>query len=98
LSALFMLFILKIGPHFISRPAWTAILLFVFPRVAGMIGTPLCPVISCDGVLWRFYLDHPRAAILLIYTSWGARIIGLNHGTWAVLTFFKPEIQTHYSL
>jgi hypothetical protein len=33
---LFTLVGFEIGSHFLPRPVWTAILLFVFPEVAGM--------------------------------------------------------------
>jgi hypothetical protein len=37
-------FIFKIGSHFMSRPTWMwdVILLFVLPRVAGMMGVNHC--------------------------------------------------------
>jgi hypothetical protein len=75
----------EIGSYFMTKSAWTIILLFVLSHVDGNDRhLPPDPAISWDGGLWNFLL---RLA-LLISASQVARIRGLSHHTWTLALGF----------
>jgi hypothetical protein len=62
---------------------------FVLPQVAGDDRCmPLHPAIGWDGVSGTFCLCCPRTIILLISSSWVARITGLSHSAQLDLFLF----------
>jgi hypothetical protein len=59
---------LLVRSHFMPRPSWTMILLFVLPYL-WMAGTCHCPAIGWDGVSWTFCPSWLQTTILPIYGS-----------------------------
>jgi hypothetical protein len=52
--------IFDIGSHFLRRPAWTVILLFVFHADARVTGAPTTPNFFC--LVWSYELLLPSLA------------------------------------
>jgi hypothetical protein len=57
---LFAVIIFDIGSHFLRRPAWTVILLFVFHADARVTGAPTTPNFFC--LVWSYELLLPSLA------------------------------------
>jgi hypothetical protein len=86
---LFAMVNLETGSHFIPRPAWTAVLLFVLPHIAEMTGVShwtqlLTEMMSCE----VFGLTWPWTMIFLVSASQVTRIISVSHQYLATITIF----------
>jgi hypothetical protein len=82
---LLALVIFEIGSHFMLKPTWTPILLFMFPQVSGMTDTCYhIPPFGWDQVLLTFCLgwpNHNPSDLCLL-------IKGLSHQVWLGIHYF----------